>query len=92
MTFGLVGWRAETINGGEVGVFCNCGGDYGGGINDCSKIGIENIGVSVIDVVMVSVGYGILITGGGGSKSITRVEMGGVISSMGNGSGSDTIG
>lgn len=51
-TFGLVGWGAQTINGGEIGVFYNCGRDYGGGINGCSKIKTETIGVSMIDVAI----------------------------------------
>lgn len=84
VTFRLVSWGAKKINGGEVGVFCNCGGDDGGGITDCSKIGIETIRVSVTDLVMVFVGYD-------GGIWITCVEVGGVISGMGNGSGSKTM-
>lgn len=43
-------------------------------------------------VGMVSVGCDILITGGGGGKTTTRVEMGGVIFGVDNGSGSYIIG
>ena len=39
VTFGLVGWGAETFDGGEMGVVCNCEGEDGSGINGCSKIG-----------------------------------------------------
>lgn len=92
MTFGLVGRGAETVNGGEVGVFCNYEGDDGGGINECSKVRKETIGVFVIGFTMVFVGCGILITGGGGGKTITGVKMGGVIFGVGEESGSDTIG
>lgn len=92
VTFGLVGWRVETINGSDVGVFCNSGGDDGGGINEYSTFRTETIGVSVADVPMVFVGCGILIIGGGGGKTITGVEMGGVIFGVGNESGSDIIG
>lgn len=41
--FGLVGWGAETFDGGEMGVGCNCRGDDGYGINGYSKIVIETI-------------------------------------------------
>lgn len=37
--FGLVGWGALTFGGGEMGEFCNCGGDDGGGIYCYSKTG-----------------------------------------------------
>ena len=40
VTFVLVGWGEQTINDGEVGVFCNYVGDDEGGINECSKVGI----------------------------------------------------
>ena len=43
VTFGLFGWGAETFDGGEMGIICNYGGDNGGGINFCSKIGTKTI-------------------------------------------------
>ena len=52
-TFGLIGWGAETFYGGEMGAICNCGGDDGGGINDCSKIETKTIRVFVTDVTIV---------------------------------------
>lgn len=66
LTFGLVGWGEETINGGLVGVFYNYGEDDGGGIKGFPKNGTKTIRVSVTNIVMVYVGCGMLITCGGG--------------------------
>lgn len=53
VTFGLFSWGAETFDGGEMDVVCICRGDNGGGVNCCSKIGAENIRISVTNVAKV---------------------------------------
>lgn len=55
VTFGLFGWGAETVSGGEMGVIFNYGGDNGGGINFSSKTGAKTRGVSVTGVSIMGV-------------------------------------
>lgn len=52
--FGFVGWGPLTF-GGEMGEFCNCGGDDSGGICCYSNKGGETKGVSVIGVSIIGV-------------------------------------
>lgn len=52
MIFGFIGW-GEEIHDGDMGEFCNCGGDSGGGICCCFDKVSETKGVSVIVLIKV---------------------------------------
>lgn len=63
--FGLFGWGAEIVGGGEMGVVCNYGGYNGGGIGCYSKAGAETKGVYVtgVSIMGVDIGGGISMIG-----------------------------
>lgn len=65
LMFGLFGWGTKNFGGGDMGVFCNCGGDNGGGIDCCSKTGAETRRVSVtgVSIMGVDIGGGISMIG-----------------------------